>query len=111
MVPFLQPEHGYPFHYFNMTRSGVLQLFGDAIDIEAHFIEDANEPVFALHWFLSVYINSLPEPERLKFCTMTVNQLVARHPQDFLSDSIVTTLSEQGRWALASGHTLIARKK
>lgn len=111
MVPFLQPEHGYPFHYFNMTRSGVLQLFGDGIDIDAHFIEDSNEPMFALHWFLSVYLNSLPEPERVKFSAMTVNQLVARHPQEFLNEDIVTALSEQGRWALASGHTLIARKK
>ena len=25
-VPFLQPEHGYPEHYFNMTRSGLPSL-------------------------------------------------------------------------------------
>jgi len=26
-VPFLQPEHGYPHHYFNMTRMGLAELF------------------------------------------------------------------------------------
>jgi hypothetical protein len=33
-VPFLQPLHGYPHHYFNMTHMGVRSLFEDQIEIE-----------------------------------------------------------------------------
>jgi SAM-dependent methyltransferase len=111
MVPFLQPEHGYPHHYFNMTRSGLLQLFGDAIEVESHTLDHSNEPIFSLSWFLSVYLSCLPKQEHDNFLNMKVKDFVLIPPQEYLTKPIVTTLSNQGRWTLATGHTLMARKK
>jgi hypothetical protein len=59
-MPFLQPEHGYPDHYFNATRSGLKQLFTRELELVRHFVPASGEPVWTLHWFLSWYLRELP---------------------------------------------------
>ncbi|MFO1352947.1 MAG: methyltransferase domain-containing protein [Gammaproteobacteria bacterium] len=110
-VPFLQPEHGYPHHYFNMTRAGLRQLFGDAIEIEQHFIDFANEPIFTLNWFLGVYASHLPPQDRERFLEFKVRDIINQHPLAIRDDPIIKNLSEDGKWTIACGHTLIARKR
>ena len=51
-VPFLQPYHGYPHHYFNMTHQGVRALFDPSIDVRRQFVNSAMTPIWALNWIV-----------------------------------------------------------
>lgn len=111
-VPLLQPEHGYPYHYFNMTRSGLRELFNEdkGLEIVSHGIQRGGEPIFSLLWFLGLYSGQLPEAEREALLGMSVGDLLARPPDQWLESGIVKNLRPEGQWALACSHTLIARK-
>lgn len=56
---FLQPEHGYPDHYFNATQSGLRHWFRD-FDFKWEGVEDYQHPMHSLSWFLGSYIDGLP---------------------------------------------------
>lgn len=109
-IPFLQPEHGYPNHYFNATRSGLRQLFARRLDLVRHFVPASGEPIWALHWFLSWYLRELPAPDRAEFLNMRVEDLLASRPLESLQKPWVAHLSENGKYRLASSTAAIFRK-
>jgi SAM-dependent methyltransferase len=109
-IPFLQPEHGYPEHYFNSTRSGMRRLFSPSLDLARQFVPRSGEPVFSLHWFLSSYSLALPPQERRSFLEMRVADLIAQPPEQVLDHPWVKNLSEKGKWTLASTTAAIWRK-
>jgi len=108
VAPFLQPLHGYPHHYFNMTREGLASLFA-ALRDHRFEIYGAMHPVWAMQWFLTRYSQGLPQSQRQRFEAMTVAQLLAPAAQLEL-DGIATELDETCRTELASAHALHARK-
>lgn len=55
---FLQPEHGYPHHYFNATETGLRHWFRD-FDIKWGGVESYQHPQWALSWFLGVYLDRI----------------------------------------------------
>ena len=55
---FLQPEHGYPHHFFNATETGLRHWFRD-FDISWSGVEAYQHPQWALSWFLSVYLDRI----------------------------------------------------
>ena len=77
-VPFLQPYHGYPHHYYNMTRRGLEQLFAGAFDIERCDTAPYGYPVFTLTWFLRSYLEGLPRATTRRLGDMRVRDLLAR---------------------------------
>jgi SAM-dependent methyltransferase len=109
-MPFLCPEHGYPRHYFNATRMGVKRLFEDWMTFEEHYVPLSGHPIFALTWFLTHYLNHLDPGVKERFAQMTVKQIVARSPLDFLKDPIVTGLPQDSQWAIAATTQAILRK-
>ena len=66
VVPFLQPEHGYPDHFFNMTRSGIRHLFEGKGSVQDHYVPISGHPFWTMHWFLSWYAQELPGPDRAR---------------------------------------------
>jgi SAM-dependent methyltransferase len=108
-VPFLQPEHGYPNHFYNMTREGLTNLFPDLVAVE-HVVPDSGLPVFALHWMVSHYAAYLEEGAREKFLSMTMRELVARRPEEWGEDEIVKAMGEEGKWKLACTTALLMKK-
>lgn len=108
VAPFLQPLHGYPHHYFNMTRQGLMSLFESLCECRVE-IYGAMRPIWALHWFVSSYRAGLPEELREAFETMTVAQLLAS-PQLLETLPVATDLSAQASTELASAHALFGRK-
>ena len=59
-VPFLQPEHGYPHHYYNMTQDGLLNLFTRlGATVEAMEVPSWGHPLYTGQWFLSSYLSAL----------------------------------------------------
>lgn len=109
-IPFLQPEHGYPHHYFNATRSGLAQLFGGRLEAERVFVPRSGEPVWTLSWFVASYAAELPEKERQKFLNVCMRDLVNASPALLLDAEWVSKLSENGKWELASTTAAVFRK-
>lgn len=66
-VPFLQPYHGYPHHYFNATHQGIRRLFEDYLDIDEVFVPPSNHPVVALSWMIRSWAAGLNERDRRQF--------------------------------------------
>jgi hypothetical protein len=108
-VPFLQPVHGYPHHYYNMTLTGMRNLFGDAIRVEREGSFQFGQPVFALSWMLNRYVEGLPQDQRAAFRAMRVEDLLQPAAR-YLGSPFVTALSEEVRQELSCCNALIATK-
>jgi SAM-dependent methyltransferase len=88
-IPFLQPEHGFPEHFFNATRAGIRWLFRELVDVEQH-VPDAGHPMVSLHWIASWYLAGLPQPERDQLRSTTIGDLVDSGRADLLQSEIAT---------------------
>lgn len=75
-VPFLQPFHGYPHHYFNATPQGIRALFEDRLSVHSVEVLESTHPVWALSWILGAWEKALPAETRRAFRGMTVAELV-----------------------------------
>lgn len=109
-VPFLQPYHGYPHHYYNMTRQGLENLFGDRVDVTSSGTPWNGWPIFTLPYFLRRYVEGLPPESAARFRRMRVDDLLA-DPFTFFNEDFVTRLDESARSELAAVNYLIATKK
>lgn len=107
-VPFLQPLHGYPHHYFNMTGEGLASLF-DGFEVEWHEVIDSLHPIWSLAWILRSWRDGLDGDTRRDFEQMRVSELVG-DPLDYLGRPFVRELSRDKRFELAAGTVLLARK-
>jgi len=107
-VPFLQPYHGYPYHYYNMTTFGLKNLFHKNIEIINHFIGDWEKPIYSLTWFLNEYRNGLDEKTKIMFDNLTVSNII--NNGNNLSYDYVSKLDNKKEEILACGSTLIAKK-
>jgi len=110
VVPFLQPEHGYPNHFYNMTRQGVANLFSRELIVDRHFVPASGLPIWGLHSILTQYRAHLKEPLRERFNHMTVADLLAKPPVELLQEELVTALDEEGNWILACTTALVMHK-
>lgn len=108
-VPFLQPYHGYPHHYFNMTEQGLRSLFDDRLEVLEHAVPHYFHPAWTLSWILNSWSAGLTEPVREDFMRMTVAELSAFSP-DQMGRPFVAELDERKQFELASGTFLIGRK-
>jgi SAM-dependent methyltransferase len=108
-VPFLQPFHGYPDHYYNMTSSGLKNLFSEEFQIVECNVPPAGLPIWCLTWFLNSYINGLPEQVAKKFKNMRVADLLDS-PLNYLDKEFVTQLNPKVNDELASVNCLVAKK-
>lgn len=72
---FLQPEHGYPHHFYNATETGLLHWFRD-FDIQWSGVEPFQHPKWALHWFLGVYLDYIGVAEADVLRKLTVGNLL-----------------------------------
>ncbi len=108
-VPFLQPFHGYPDHYYNMTSHGLLNLFEKHLRIEEHGVPKSGKPFWALNWILRSYVNGLPAEVADRFRTMTVAELLG-DPLPHLEREYVTALSAEADEELACVNYILATK-
>lgn len=109
-VPFLQPQHGYPHHYYNMTGQGLQNLFAPHIEIVKHEVLDSVLPVWTLGWFVSSWANGLSETTRAKFLDMPLSAFLAS-PASFIEEPFVRELSVEKNFELASATVLHGRKR
>ena len=109
-APFLQPYHGYPHHYYNMTASGLENLFSDAFDVEQLGTPETALPVWALSWFLNSYVAGLPAEIADRFRRLTVEELMAP-ASEHLERDWVTELRPSTNVELACGCILVGTRR
>ncbi|RPI47428.1 MAG: methyltransferase domain-containing protein [Acidobacteria bacterium] len=109
-VAFLQPLHGYPHHYFNMTHTGLRSLFEPGVHVERVTTPDSTLPIFSLTWILQRWANGLTEPARREFLSLTVSDLLGP-PASYLDRGWVRGLSAEKNLELASACVLYGRKR
>lgn len=108
-VPFLQPYHGYPDHYYNMTAPGLRNLF-PAFDVERLDVPASGLPVFALTWMLKSWRDALPPDVAAAFGDMRVADL-AVDPMTLIGERFVRELPLATNAQLAALNVLVARKR
>jgi len=109
-VPFLQPYHGYPSHYYNMTSQGLANLFAESCRIERTAVPVYGRPIWSLTWFLNSYLEGLPPESRERFRNLRVADLLAR-PETYDTEDFVRALPEAKNFELASVTSVWAVKK
>jgi SAM-dependent methyltransferase len=109
VVPFLQPLHAYPHHYYNMTHHGLRNLFEGSLEVVQQFVPGSGLPIWTLSWMLSRWADSLPVGDREAFLQMRVSDLV-KNPLDQLGASFVANVPADVNFELASTSAIIAKK-
>jgi len=109
-APFLQPRHGYPNHYYNMTREGLVNLFPDLQVVESD-VPNYLHPMAAITWILSGYFQGLPAELQQDFLDAKVGDLLRLFPTGkSLDHPLFARLSPEMREALACGNFIRAIK-
>jgi SAM-dependent methyltransferase len=109
VVPFLQPYHGYPDHYYNMTSNGLKNLFKEKILIKECFVPQSGLPIWALTWFLQLYLSGLPDETAEQFRKMKIEDLL-QDAKKYLDMPFVKELDSQTNETLACTNYLIGQK-
>jgi SAM-dependent methyltransferase len=108
-VPFLQPLHGYPHHYYNMSHQGLRNLFAKYLEIDKQDCYSSILPIWSLSWILNAWAGSLPEEIRKAFLNMRVEDLIGS-PEAYLDQPFVRELPLEKNLELASATVLFAHK-
>lgn len=108
-VPFLQPYHGYPHHYYNMTAQGLTNLFAEGMTVDSVDVIDSVKPIWSLGWIVQSWSEGLASGTRRAFLNMRLSDLL-QPPQTFLQAPFVRELSREKNLELASACVLRARK-
>jgi SAM-dependent methyltransferase len=110
VVPFLQPVHGYPSHYYNMTAAGLKNLFEEKLKIKKQFVYKSGLPIHGLKWLLESWAEGLDGKAKESFLNMPVKEFL-KDPYSQLNNEYVTELSDQKNFELACTTSLIAVKE
>jgi SAM-dependent methyltransferase len=108
-VPFLQPLHGYPHHYYNMSHQGLINLFVNYLEVDKVECFASTLPIWSLAWILNSWVAGLSDQTRQEFMNMRVSELVAA-PEQYLGRPFVAELSREKNLELASATVLFAHK-
>lgn len=108
-APFLQPYHGYPSHYYNMTWQGLRALFEDQLRVDDHQVTGSMGPIWSLVWMIQSWAEGLEPAVRERFLDIRLRDLTGS-PRDFLERDFVKGLSQAKTFELASATLLFATK-
>jgi SAM-dependent methyltransferase len=109
-APFLQPRHGYPNHYYNMTSEGLANLFPE-LAIKEATVPSYLQPMGAITWILGGYVQGLPQEIQQDFLSMRVVDIITKFSDlKSLDDPIISRLSQGARFGLACGTIMRAVK-
>ncbi len=109
VVPFLQPLHGYPHHYFNMSHEGLRSLFEDGMEIVRQEVPASGQPIWTLTWLLQRWAAQLPAAARRELLSQRVGDLMA-DPREYFDRAFVRDLPAVAQLELASTTALFAQK-
>jgi SAM-dependent methyltransferase len=108
-LPFLQPYHGYPHHYFNATAQGHRSLFEDKLNIMSVEVLAATHPIWTISWMLNSWSEGLAADLRSEFHGLTVLDLM-QAPTKLVNEPFCSGLPMDKQLELACATLLRARK-
>jgi SAM-dependent methyltransferase len=109
-VPFLQPMHGYPNHYYNMTSEGLKNLF-PGLEVLEQDVPTYLQPMGAITWILGGYMQGLPPALQPEFLNMKVSDIINNFAVlKNIDHPIITQLSRSVKFAIACGTFIKAKK-
>jgi SAM-dependent methyltransferase len=108
-VPLLEPLHGYPHHYYNMTGQGLRALFERHLQVDSQFVRDSTLPIWSLTWIVQKWAEGLSGRTREQFLALPLRDLLAE-PTRFLDRPWVRELSNEKNFELAAATMLVAHK-
>lgn len=108
-VPFLQPLHGYPHHYYNMTGQGLRALFERKLAIDDHKVIESIAPIQSLTWIVQSWAKGLSGRALDEFLSLTMRDMLAG-PNRLSDRSWVRELPVEKNFELASATLLFAHK-
>ncbi|WP_051946082.1 methyltransferase domain-containing protein [Verrucomicrobium sp. BvORR106] len=108
-VPFLQPVHGYPNHFYNMTAQGLQNLFDSGLAIDNMAVTPGTGPVHTLTWFLRSWVTGLQGQTQRDFLNLRIEELIG-HGSLYMDKDYVRELPEATNFELASACFLFAHK-
>jgi SAM-dependent methyltransferase len=108
-MPFLQPLHGYPHHYFNATHQGLRRLFEDKLQIESVSVPHGLHPIFALQWIIESWANGLSGDAKQQFLDARMSDFMV-NPVTLMDRQFATQLPHAQQVELACGNMIEARK-
>jgi len=109
VVPFLQPFHAFPHHYYNMTAQGLANLFEESLVVEKQEVNIGGMPIFMLTWVLRRWSEELPPAAREQFLNRKVSDLIG-DPLEYIDQPFVKALPKAAQFELAATTSLFARK-
>ena len=109
MVPFLQPFHGYPNHFYNMSFQGLHNLFDKYLNITKSEVPQSGLPIWTLTWFLRSWAAGLDEVTQNDFLNKRIGDLVG-NPIDYFNQDFVKNLSRDKNFELAATTMILAKK-
>lgn len=109
VVPFLQPLHGYPHHYYNMSHQGLRSLFGHHLTVTDQDVLASTGPIWALTWIVQRWAAQLPPAQRDQFLSLCMSDLT-ENPIALLAQPWVAALPKEAQFELASATALFATK-
>ena len=110
VVPFLQPLHGFPSHYFNMTQFGLASLFEEDIEIDQQFVGPQLGPIWTMYTLIRAWHGGLPAAIQESFLDLRLRDLFV-HPTHMFEKDFVARLSESATFEIASATGLIGHKR
>lgn len=80
---FMAGRHGYPHHYYNMTKEGLLNLFRK-IDVAECGVAPWGHAAYSVYWVLKHFSEGLTGDDKGKFGDLTVNEILSFSDPYFL---------------------------
>lgn len=108
-VAFMQPYHGYPAHFYNMTQQGLANLLTSDMQIIRDTVPEYGTPIWSLSWIISKYTAALPEKARTKMLELPLKHFL-KDPNELSSESINLELPESARKEMAATVSILAKK-
>ena len=110
VVPFMSPYHGYPDHYYNMTKSGLLNLFKNHFHVQRQDVLDSGHPIHSITWILRNWSEGLSSAVKDQFLDIKVGELIG-DPNSYFDESYVNQLTLEKKFELGATTALWGIKR
>lgn len=109
--PFMQPQHGYPSHYYNATREGLRAMFADHFEVRELYTGSWQTPDWSINWILNSLLQSVDHEMRERLYRTTLGELAQHIPQDAFWRALVSTMDDRSIATLAAGNQLVGVRR
>lgn len=107
-VPFLQPYHGYPYHFFNMTSEGLKVLFDDTRILKSGEVK-MGHPLYGISWILEEYLKGLSGKDKRRFSRLKVKDLI-KDPTEQMQYNYAKNISKEARNIISCVNFVVCEK-